>query len=353
MDSEVDEILVLSGEIHPKSSRRESWLRRILDICELSLAMGFLPHTNVGPLSESEMRALAAVNVSMGLMVEQTTPSLMAGVHRFAPNKTPRIRLEQLRQAGQLKIAFTTGVLLGVGETRKERIQSIRDIAEIANKYGNIQEVILQPYSPGTREKLNKERVMKESSTVVEAEKEINLNEGNRVEGISQASDHATPLPHMPDTEFLLCDLPAFVEEARHILPADVAIQVPPNLVLRGRGAVSNQMSSGGSSEGIFGADSSNSQRSSTNAIYNSNEGSSSNNSLLSCLTAGASDLGGISPFDEVNPDWPFPPLPALRQQLSLAGYQLERRLPIHERLIATANLSVKIKYLLKERGAM
>src|SRR4028118_1400916 len=66
----VCEILILSGEVHPHSSRRQEWFQRIYDIAELALSMGFLPHTNAGPLSFEEMRSLKSVNVSMGLMLE-------------------------------------------------------------------------------------------------------------------------------------------------------------------------------------------------------------------------------------------------------------------------------------------
>jgi 7,8-didemethyl-8-hydroxy-5-deazariboflavin synthase len=110
----VCEILILSGEVHPQSSRRQLWLDRIYDLCDLALDMGFLPHTNAGPLSFSEMEKLAQVNVSMGLMLEAIDPSLIQGVHRHAPNKLPAIRVEQLNWAGKLKIPFTTGLLLGL-----------------------------------------------------------------------------------------------------------------------------------------------------------------------------------------------------------------------------------------------
>ena len=81
----VDEILILSGEIHPRSARRAAWFTHILNLCHLALEHGFLPHTNAGPLSWDEMSQLGQVNASMGLMLEQSNPHLAA--HRFAPNK--------------------------------------------------------------------------------------------------------------------------------------------------------------------------------------------------------------------------------------------------------------------------
>ena len=117
---QVIEVLILSGEVHPRSKRRAAWFQRIYQLCELALANGFLPHTNVGPLSYAEMAQLQQVNVSMGLMVEQVTPTLLETVHAHAPSKLPEVRLQQLEFAGKLRIPFTTGLLLGLGETEDD-----------------------------------------------------------------------------------------------------------------------------------------------------------------------------------------------------------------------------------------
>ena len=146
------EILVLSGEIHPQSARRTAWVQHIYNLCELALTMGFLPHTNAGPLSFAEMTKLKEVNVSMGLMLEQLTPELLKTVHRNAPSKLPELRSQQLAWAGALQIPFTTGLLLGIGETERDRWESLEAIAHLQERWGNIQEVILQPYSPGQKE---------------------------------------------------------------------------------------------------------------------------------------------------------------------------------------------------------
>ncbi len=116
----VIEILILSGEVHPRSSRRKAWLEHIYQLCQIALAEGFLPHTNAGPLRFEEMAYLKQVNVSMGLMLEQLTPALLGGVHRHAPSKQPELRLQQLHWAGKLQIPFTTGLLLGIGETQAD-----------------------------------------------------------------------------------------------------------------------------------------------------------------------------------------------------------------------------------------
>ncbi len=238
------EILILSGEVHPQSSRRSAWFDRIYTLCELALNMGFFPHTNAGPLSLIEMQQLAQVNVSMGLMLESLDPNLLAGVHRHAPSKLPALRLEQLIWAGELQIPFTTGLLLGIGESARDRELSLQAIADIHRRWGHIQEVILQPYSPGSQEIL------------------------------------AVP-------GFDLAQLPAVIQLARQILPADITIQIPPNLI-------------------------------------------SNSELLLACLTAGARDLGGLVPKDEVNPNYHHLRLSELTALLAGAGWQLQPRLPVY-----------------------
>jgi FO synthase subunit 1 len=263
----VIEILILSGEVHPQSKRRKAWLQRIYDLAQLALSMGFLPHTNVGPLSFEEMSLLKQVNVSMGLMLEQLTPKLLETVHRHAPSKLPSVRIQQLEWAGKLKIPFTTGILLGIGETDAERRESLEAIARLHHKWGHIQEVILQPYSPGTKE---------------EAKMEV----------------------FNPDK------MPEIIAEARKILPASITIQIPPNLVL----------------ESSF---------------------------LLNCLEAGARDLGGISPKDEVNPNYPHPHLKSLTELLSKNGWQLKPRLPVYPQYhnCLPEKLLEKICWVNKDRG--
>ncbi len=239
----VIEILVLSGEVHPKSDRRPFWFQRIYDLCELALSLGFLPHTNAGPLTYEEMARLKTVNVSMGLMLEQMTPSLLQTVHRHAPSKVPALRLQQLEQAGELQIPFTTGLLLGLGETEADWVETLETIAQVHNHWGHIQEVILQPHSPG------QQQAWRGDAFAIER----------------------------------LVDLVAI---ARHLLPADIVLQIPPNLIPQPQ--------------------------------------------LIACLQAGASDLGGISPKDEVNPDYPHPHDKNLVALLQPAGWQLQPRLPIY-----------------------
>lgn len=184
----VIEVLILSGEVHPHSPQRQAWFQRIYQLCELVLSLGFLPHTNVGPLSFEEMAQLKGVNVSMGLMLEQLTPRLLNTVHRHAPSKIPEVRLQQLAWAGELQIPFTTGLLLGIGETEAEQVQTLGAIAKVQERWGHIQEVILQPHSPGQQQTWT-------------------------------------------GAEFATEKLLKVIALARRILPASITLQIPPNLI--------------------------------------------------------------------------------------------------------------------------
>ena len=256
----ISEILILSGEVPLNSPLRQEWFSRIKEICELALSVGFLPHSNVGILSWDEMKQFKEINVSMGLMLEQVTPKLLSTVHKNAPSKDPGLRLQQLEWAGELKIPFTTGLLLGIGETVAERQETLEAIAALQQRWGNIQEVILQPHSQGTQQSY-------------------------------EASS------------FNLAQLPEVVAIARKILPASITIQIPPNLV--------NQPKL-----------------------------------LLECLDAGARDLGGIGPKDEVNPDYPHPTAESLRGILEPAGWNLIPRLPVYPQYFSwlSVDLQQKIK---------
>ncbi|MBF6571052.1 MAG: 7,8-didemethyl-8-hydroxy-5-deazariboflavin synthase CofG [Candidatus Binataceae bacterium] len=116
--------------------------------CEISLKEGLLPHTNAGLMTRAEMIALRPLNASLGLMLESVSPRLrMRGeVHQWAPDKDPAKRLAMIDQAGQLAIPFTTGILLGIGETPAERAQSLIAIRDLHERQGHIQEVIIQNF---------------------------------------------------------------------------------------------------------------------------------------------------------------------------------------------------------------
>jgi FO synthase len=116
--------------------------------CEIALGSGLLPHTNAGLLTRAEMERLKDVNVSLGLMLESVSPRLRGRgqVHQWAPDKEPALRLRMLREAGELAIPFTTGLLLGIGETLAERVDTLVAIRDLHRAHGHVQEVIVQNF---------------------------------------------------------------------------------------------------------------------------------------------------------------------------------------------------------------
>lgn len=126
----------------------ESTIGYVREACEMALAADLLPHTNAGVLSREEMERLRPVNVSLGLMLESLSPRLRArGMpHHHAPDKEPARRLAMIAEAGRLRIPFTTGVLIGIGETPEERADALLAIADLHARYGHVQEVIVQNF---------------------------------------------------------------------------------------------------------------------------------------------------------------------------------------------------------------
>jgi FO synthase len=123
--------------------------------CRLAFESGLLPHTNAGVLSQREMERLRPWNASMGLMLETTSPRLRGRgmAHQHAPDKDPEARIRMHREAGELRIPFTSGMLLGIGENAAERVETLLAIRGLHDRYGHIQEAIIQPFhpKPGTR----------------------------------------------------------------------------------------------------------------------------------------------------------------------------------------------------------
>ncbi len=123
--------------------------------CGAALEAGLLPHTNAGVLTRAELSRLRPVNASMGLMLESTSERLRGpgGPHRHAPDKDPEVRLAMHEDAGALRIPFTSGLLVGIGETEAERVDALRAIQASHARHGHVQEVIVQPFRahPRTR----------------------------------------------------------------------------------------------------------------------------------------------------------------------------------------------------------
>ncbi|MEY4582723.1 MAG: hypothetical protein RL701_7426 [Pseudomonadota bacterium] len=155
-----------------------------------ALAHGLLPHTNAGVLNAQDMQRLRTSNVSLGLMLENISPRLcQKGMpHHRAPDKRPEVRVQMIAQAGALAIPFTTGILIGIGETRRERIESLLAIRELHARYGHIQEVIVQNFAPRPD----------------------------------------IPMHDVPDPNDL--EMQHAIAMARLILPTDISLQAPPNL---------------------------------------------------------------------------------------------------------------------------
>ena len=153
---------------------------------KLALQEHMLPHINAGTLSTEDLAKLRSVAVSMGIMLESINDALPC--HRLAPDKKPQLRLQTLRDAGELGIAMTTGLLIGIGDTEEDRLLGLHAIREIAEDYGNIQEVIIQNFTP-------------------------------------KPTTQMANVPPPSREEFLRA-----IAMARLVLPESVSLQAPPNL---------------------------------------------------------------------------------------------------------------------------
>src|SRR5918996_1458939 len=269
------ELLVLTGErpeVNAEVAARlaayghEDFTSYVAWACERGLERGLLPHTNVGVLSREDLARLREVTASQGLMLESVNPDLV--VHQGSPTKQPSVRLEMLRQAGELRIPFTSGILVGVGETPEERVAALEALAEVHAEYGHLQEVILQNFVPHPR--------------YYGAEPaEIADEAQNR-----PATSDERPAVEMPEwaTPITLDDMRALVRESHRLMP-DVGIQIPPNL----------------------------------------------SDWWMPLVEEGATDLGGLSANgDHISPEHPFPSPHAMRKRLRPRGNALTERLCVY-----------------------
>ena len=272
------ELLILTGE-RPEvnaqvAARLEEWGHEdftsyVVWACEQGLERGLLPHTNVGVLSREDLGRLREVTASQGLMLESISERLMDTVHAGSPTKHPRRRLETIELAGELRIPFTSGILVGIGETPEDRVASLKALAEVHARHGHLQEVILQNYVPHPR---YYGREVAEIADRAASE---------RWEG--EGAPDAEPAPELPEwaTEVSIDDINALIEESKRLMP-DVGVQVPPNLSDR----------------------------------------------WPELVEAGATDLGGLSANgDHISPEEAFPSPHQVRKQLAPRGYALTERL--------------------------
>jgi FO synthase len=214
----VKELLVLTGDdpaYHPGVRERlaelgfADFVAYVVWCCERALERGLLPHTNLGALGRDDLARLREVTASQGLMIESLRPDLVA--HQASPTKDPALRLATLRAAEELRIPFTSGVLVGIGETEDDRMAALEALAG----FDNLQEVILQNFVPHRR--YYGEEPAEIATEAAEQYWRTGLHEGPDV----PAPGWASPVT-MDDMERL-------VREARRLMP-EVGIQVPPNL---------------------------------------------------------------------------------------------------------------------------
>src|SRR3954468_21301824 len=152
------ELLVLTGErpeVHPEVAERlgpyghDDFVSSVAWACERGLERGLLPHTNLGVLDAADLARLREVTASQGLMLESIVPDLV--VHQGSPTKHPERRLATIRAAGELRIPFTSGILVGIGESEEDRMASLEALAAVQAEHGHLQEVILQNHVPHRR----------------------------------------------------------------------------------------------------------------------------------------------------------------------------------------------------------
>ena len=295
---QVKELLVLTGE-HPevnpevrerlKAYGHEDFTAYVVWTCERALERGLLPHTNLGVLPREDLARLREVTASQGLMLESVAERLMETVHAGSPTKHPARRLETIEAAGELKIPFTSGILVGIGETEEERVESLEALAAVHSRHGHIQEVILQNFVP------HQSYYGEEPAEIADAAAREYWRTG--VDGDSANPDSTTrsftfsrPEVPLPDWACAVSieDMKRLIAEARRLMP-DVGIQIPPNLA----------------------------------------------DWWGELVAAGATDLGGLSANgDHISPEHPFPSPHQVRKQLQQDGYALTERLCVYPQYI-------------------
>ena len=301
MRRNVKELLVLTGErpeVNPRVAERlreyghEDFTAYVVWTCERALERGLLPHTNLGVLSREDLARLREVTASQGLMLESVSERLMDTVHAGSPTKHPARRLQTIRAAGELKIPFTSGILVGIGESEEERVASLEAIAAVHAEHGHIQEVILQNFVPHQR------YYGQEPAQIADAAAREYWRTGV-----------ADGRPELPLPEWAcpvsIDDMKRLIAETRRLMPG-VGIQIPPNLA----------------------------------------------DWWGELVAAGATDLGGLSANgDHISPEHPFPSPHQVRKELQRDGYALTERLCVYPKYIDPEWIArgvmdaIKVKY--------
>ena len=218
------ELLVLTGErpeVNPEVAAKlaewghDDFTSYVVWACERALERGILPHTNIGVLSSEDLARLREVTASQGLMLESTSERLMDTVHAGSPTKHPAKRLATIEAAGELRIPFTSGILVGIGETDDEQVESLEALADLHREYGHLQEVILQNFVPHQR------YYGQEVADIADQASRM------RWGGAGDPSAGA-PLPNWA-SPVSVNDIKRLIRECKRLMP-DVGIQIPPNL---------------------------------------------------------------------------------------------------------------------------
>jgi FO synthase len=297
------ELLVLTGErpeVNPEVAERlhdlghADFTSYVVWACERALERGLLPHSNVGVLEGEEMARLREVNASMGLMLESVSERLMETVHAGSPTKHPARRLETIEAAGEMRVPFTSGILVGIGETEEERVASLEALAASHRRHGHIQEVILQNFVP------HPNYYGREVAEIADAAARRRWS-GDEADAVVTGG---APLPDWA-TPVTVEDMKRLVAECRRLMP-EVGVQIPPNLA----------------------------------------------DWWLPLIREGATDLGGLSANgDHISPEHPFPSPHQVRKRLRPEGYALTERLCVYPQYIDPEWMAqgvldaVKLKY--------
>ncbi|HEV8153601.1 MAG TPA: 5-amino-6-(D-ribitylamino)uracil--L-tyrosine 4-hydroxyphenyl transferase CofH [Solirubrobacteraceae bacterium] len=293
----VKELLVLTGErpeVHPEVAERlAAWghpdfVSYVAWACARALERGLLPHTNLGVLDRHDLARLREVTASQGLMLESVVTDLVA--HQGSPTKHPDRRLQTIRWAGELRIPFTSGILVGIGERHPDRVAALEALAAVHAEHGHLQEVILQNFVP------HQAYYGREVADVADeaARRFWRTGLGERPQVDLPAWATGVSLAEMED----------LVATARRVLPG-VGVQVPPNLA----------------------------------------------DWWPALVAAGATDLGGLSANgDHISPEHPFPSPHQVRKRLAAEGVALTERLCAYPRYLDAEWLDQGVLDVVKAR---
>ncbi|HEX5375941.1 MAG TPA: 7,8-didemethyl-8-hydroxy-5-deazariboflavin synthase subunit CofG, partial [Solirubrobacterales bacterium] len=315
------ELLVLTGErpeVNPLVADKlaewghDDFTSYVVWSCERALERGMLPHTNIGVLDRTDLARLREVTASQGLMLESVSERLMDTVHAGSPTKHPSQRLATIEAAGELKIPFTSGILVGIGETEAERIESLEALADLHNRYGHLQEVILQNFVPHPKyygaevadiaDEASRRRwggaggpsagpglTPREfpadgpPAPLSEAAKDGGAPSGGASTAVAP-TEGAPPAYLAWANEVSVDEIKQLIAECKRLMP-DVGVQVPPNL----------------------------------------------SDAWDELVEAGATDLGGLSANgDHISPEHAFPSPHEVRKSLAPKGYALTERLCVY-----------------------